>query len=121
MQWCVPTTQFACWKGLGISNALLCVPYIASALARGLKARIVQIVREASIVIFFVRVEGSVLSILTQFRSNQSQHAIVDGRQSKLVNLVTGVLQGGVLVTLLFLLYTLELLSILENNSLLYQ
>ena len=63
---------------------------------------------------------GSVLSILTQFLSNRSQHVMVDGYQSKLVNVVSGVQQGSVLGQLLFFLYTSELFSILENNLLGY-
>ena len=59
---------------------------------------------------------GSVLSILTQFLSNQSHHIMVDGCQSKLVNVVSGGLQGSVLGLLLFLLSTSELFSILENK-----
>ena len=59
---------------------------------------------------------GSVLSILTEFLSNRSQHVMVDGCRSKLVNVVTGVPQGSVLGELLFLLYTSELFSILENK-----
>ena len=59
---------------------------------------------------------GSVLSILTRFLSNQSQHAMVDGYWSKLVEVVSGVPQGSVLGLLLFLLYTLELFNILENK-----
>ena len=59
---------------------------------------------------------GSVLSILTQFLSNRSQQVMVDGCKSKLVNVVSGVPQGSVLGTLLFLLYTSELFSILENK-----
>ena len=56
------------------------------------------------------------LSILTQFQSNRSQHVVVDGYRSKLVNLVSGAPQGSVLSPLLFLLYTSELFSILENK-----
>ena len=50
-----------------------------------------------------------------QFLSNRSQHVIVDGYRSILVNIISGVSQGSVLDPLLFLLYTLELFSILEN------
>ena len=59
---------------------------------------------------------GSVLSILTPFLSNRSQHDMVDGCRSKLVNVVSGVRQLSVLGPLLFLLYTSELFSILENK-----
>ena len=63
---------------------------------------------------------GSVLSILTQFLSNRSQQVMVDGCRSKLVNVVSGVGQGSVLGPLLFLLYTSELFSILENKLIVY-
>ena len=56
------------------------------------------------------------LSMLTQFLSDRSQHVIVDGCRSKLVNVVSGVPQGNVLGPLLFLLYTSELFSKLENK-----
>ena len=54
--------------------------------------------------------------ILTQFLSNRSQYIIVGGCRSKLVNVVSGVPQGSVLGPLLFLLYTSEHFSILENK-----
>ena len=63
----------------------------------------------------FVGIGGSVLSVLTQL-SNRSQFVLVDGCRSKLVNVVSGVPQGSVLGPLLFLLYTSELFSILENK-----
>ena len=56
------------------------------------------------------------LSVLTQFLSNLSQYVLVDGCRSKLVNVVSGVPQGSVMGPLLFLLYTSELFSILENK-----
>ena len=55
------------------------------------------------------------LSILTQFLSNRSQHVMVDGCRSKLVDIVSGVPHGSVLGPLFFLLYTSELFFILEN------
>ena len=57
---------------------------------------------------------SSVLSILTQFLSNRSQQVMVDGGQSNLVNVVSGVSQRSVLGSLLSLLYTSELFPILE-------
>ena len=41
---------------------------------------------------------------------------MVDGCRSKLVNVVSGAPQGSVLAPLLYLLYTSELFSILENK-----
>ena len=54
-------------------------------------------------------IEGFVLSILTQFLLNRSRHVMVDGCQSKLVNVVSGVDQGSVLGPLSLLLYTSEI------------
>ena len=63
-----------------------------------------------------VGIGGSVLSMLTPFRSNRSQYGIVDGCQCKLVDVVSGVSHGSVLGPLLFLLNTSELFSILKNK-----
>ena len=41
---------------------------------------------------------------------------MVDGYRSKLVNVVSGMLQGGILGPLLILMYTSGLFSILENK-----
>ena len=58
----------------------------------------------------------SVLSIKTQFLSNRSQHVMVDGCRSKLVNVVSEVPQGSVLGPLLFLLSASEHFCILDNK-----
>ena len=123
----LPTTKFVYWNGLGTCDALFGVLHtLQSALESRQEAKIVQIDFSAA----FNRVNhqgilykscsmgigGSVLSILTQFLSNRSQHVKVDGCRSKLVNVVSGVPQGSVLVPLLFLLDTSELFSILENK-----
>ena len=63
-----------------------------------------------------VGIGGSVLPILTQFLSNRSQHVMVSGCRSKLVDVVSAVRQGSIFGPLLFLLYTSELFSILENK-----
>ena len=123
----LPTTQFAYWNGLGSYDALLSVSHtLQSALESGQEARIMQIDFSAAfdrvnhLGILFklcsVGIGGSVLSILTQFLSNRSQHVMVVGCQSKLVIVVSGEPQGSVLCPLLFLLYTSVLFSILENK-----
>ena len=99
---------------------------LQSALESGQEARIVQIdfnaafdrVNHQGILyrLSSVGIGGSVLSVLTQFLYNRSQFVLVDGCRSKLVNVVSGVPQGSVLCPLLFLLYTSELFSILENK-----
>ena len=59
---------------------------------------------------------SSVLSVLTQFLSNRSQYVMVDGCRSKPVNVLSGVPQGSVLGPQLFLLFTEELFSVVENK-----
>ena len=98
----LPTTQFAYQKGLGTCIALLCVSHtLQSALESGQEAEIVQIDSSAAfdrvnhLVILnelcSVGIGGSVLSILTPFLLNRSQHLMVGGCLSKLVNVVSGV------------------------------
>ena len=86
----LPTTQFAYRKGLGTCDALLRLSHaLQSALESGQEARIAQIdfrdvfdrVNHQGILyrLCFVGIGGSLLSILTQFLLNRSQHVIVDG------------------------------------------
>ena len=127
----LPTSQFAYRKGLGTCDALLCVSHtLKRPLEVGQEVRIVQIDFSATFdrvnhhgILYrlcSVGIGGSVLSILTQFLSNQSQHVMVDGCRSKLDDVVSGVPQGSVFGLLFFLLYTSELFSILENNLISY-
>ena len=85
----LPTTQFAYRKGLGTCDAILCVAHtLQSALEMVQEARIVQIDFSAAFdrvnrygilfKLFSVGVGGPVLSVLTQFLSNRSQHVVVD-------------------------------------------
>ena len=120
----LPTTQFAYRKGLGTCDALLCMSHtLQSTLESGQEARIVQI--DFSAGVYRVNHQGilymlcSVLSILTEFLSNQSQHVMVDGCWSILTDVVSGVPQAHRAVflgLLLFLLYTSNLFSVLENK-----
>ena len=104
----LPTIQFAYRKGLGAGDALLRMSHtLQSALERGQEARILQIgfsaafdrVNHQGILykLCSVGIGGSVLSILTQFLSDRSQYVMVDGCRSKLVNVMSGLPQGGVL------------------------
>ena len=102
------------------------VGYTQNSLKSGQEARIVHIdfsaafdrVNHQGILykLCSVGIGGSVLFILTQSLSDRSQHVLVDGCRSKLVNVVSGVPQVSVLGPLLFLLCTSELFSILENK-----
>ena len=86
----LPTTKFVYRTGLGTCDALLCAPHtLQSALESGLEARIIQIDfsgafdRGKDHCILYklcsVGIGGSVLSILTPYLSNRSQHVMEDG------------------------------------------
>ena len=60
------------------------------------------------------------LSVPTQFLSNRSQYVMVDGCRSKLVKVMSEVPQGSVLGPQVFLVYTAELFSIVENKLFCY-
>ena len=123
----LPTTLFAYRKGLGTSDAIVCLSHtLQSALESGQKAIIVQIDFSAA----FGRVNhqgvlyklcslgngGSVLSVLKQFLSNGLQHVMVVGCRGTLVNIVSEVPHGSVLCPLLSFLYTTELFYTLKNK-----
>ena len=88
-----------------LSGCLSTSSALQSALWSGQEARIVQKLCSMGI-------EGSVMSILTQFLTNRSQHVMVVSCRSYLVNVVSGVPQGSGLGPLFCLLHTSELFSI---------
>ena len=103
--WCAYNHPVCLLERSGFCNALLCMSHtLQSALESGQEARMVQIdfsaafdrVNHLDILhkLCSVGIGGSVLSILTQFLSNRSQHVMVDGCRRKLVNVVSGVPQG---------------------------
>ena len=123
----LPTTQFSYRKVLGTCDTLLFVAHtLQSALEMGQEARIVQIDFSAAFdsvnhqgiqfKLCSVGVEGSVLSVLTQFISNGSQYVVADGCRIKLVNVVSRAPHGSVLGPQFFLVYTAKLFFIVENK-----
>ena len=103
----LPTTQFAYRKGLGTCDAFFyCSILCKRALESGHEARITQTdfsaafdrVNDQGILykLCSVGIGVSVLSILTKFISIRSEHVIVDGCRSILVNVVSGVPVGSV-------------------------
>ena len=64
-----------------------------------------------------IGVGGSVLSICREFLSNTRQRVVVDGATSEWMPIVPGVLQGSVLGPLLFILYTSEMLELVEKYA----
>ena len=64
-------------------------------------------------------IRGFVLSIMTQLLLNWSHYILVDGCQSNLVNMVSGVLQGCVLGSVVFL-HTSEFFCIFQDMLFVY-
>ena len=126
MQWCASKCPVCLSERSGYLWCIIVSHALQSALESRQEARIVLIdfsaafdrVNHLGILykLWPVGIGGSVLSILTQFLSNRSHHVMVDGCRSKLVNVVSGVPQGSVMGPLLFLLYTSQLFSILDNK-----
>ena len=121
----LPTSQFAYRKGLGTCVALLCVSLtLQSALESEQEARIMQSDFSAAVdrvnhqgilyKLCSVGISDSVLSILTQFLSNRSQHVMVGVNW---LTLYRECCRAVFLALLLFLFYTSEFISILEKYA----
>ena len=128
---CLPPRQYAYRKGLGTCDALLDICHSGQvSLEMGNELRIVQIDFSAAFdrvnhvgLLYKLRsagIGGSLLSIVQGFLSGRTQKVVLDGVASRVVSVVSGVPQGSVLGPLLFLLYTSELSSIVENTLITY-
>ena len=63
-----------------------------------------------------IGVFDSVQSICSEFLSNRRQRVVVDGATSEGIPIVSGVPQGSLLSPLLFILYTGEMVELVENR-----
>ena len=117
----LPPIQYGFRKGLSYCNAMLYVAHITqTALDSDAEARLVQIdfssafdhVNHAAVAykLKYVRVGGSVLSVIEKFVSSRSHCILLNGGCS-----LSGVPQGSVLGPTFFILFTAELMRITED------
>ena len=62
-------------------------------------------------------ITGSLLKLLTSYLSNRKQRVVIDGVISEEVNLLAGVPQGGILSTLLFLIFINDITEVLITSK----
>ena len=114
-------------KGLGCTDALLTISHhLQKSLDAGMESYIVQLDISATFdrvspsgLLFKLKsigLDGSALSICTQFLSDRIQRVVVDGAASEWIPIISGVSQGSVLGSLLFILHTSEMFELLENR-----
>ena len=72
-------------------------------------------VSHSSLLFKLKSIGGSVLSICPEFLSDRTQRVVVDGSTSEWIPTISGVPQGSVLGSLLFILYTREMFQLFEN------
>ena len=119
--------QFAYRKGLGCTDAVLSISnHLQKSLDTGMESYIVLLDFNAALhrvshsgLLYKLKsfgVGGSVLAICREFLSNCRQRVVVDGATSEWIPIVSDVPQGSVLGPLLSILYTSEMLELVENR-----
>ena len=122
-----PPNQFAYRKGLGTCDCLLSMTHqLQSELDKGNECRVVLIdfsaafdrVNHAGLIykLSNLGVGGAVLSVISEFLTRRMQRVVVDGSYSEFEVVVSGVPQGSVLGPLLFILYTADMFSVVDNK-----
>ena len=126
-----PSRQFAYRKGLSTCDAVLTISdKVQKALDSGSEARMIGLDFSAAFdrvnhkaLIYKLKqlgIGGPFLNILIEFLSNRKQRVVVDGHQGEWRRVISGVPQGSVLGPLLFILYTRDMWTGLENELVAY-
>ena len=112
-----PFSQFSCRRGLATCNVLLTLSHhLQVALDRGMEGRLLQLDFSAAFdgvshcgLLYKLRSTGvgrQYLSIVSEFLNDRRQCVRFDVKVTAPVDVVSGVTQGSVLGSLLFILYT---------------
>ena len=127
----LPNLQFGFRKGRGTCDALLTISsYLQRSLDCGLEARMVGLdfsaafdrVNHSALIykLKLIGIGGPFLNIITDFLTDRTQRVCIDGELSDVSNVISGVPQGSVLGPLLFIIYTSDMWSGLENKLIAY-
>ena len=127
----LPNLQFGFRKGRGTCDALLTISsYLQRSLDCGLEARMVGLdfsaafdrVNHSALIykLKLIGIGGPFLNIITEFLTDRTQRVCIDGELSDVRNVISGVPQGSVLGPLLFIIYTSDMWSGLENKLVAY-
>ena len=112
-----------------VRAALLTISYhLQKSLDAGMESCIVQYdfsaafdrVSHSGLLFILKYIGDNALSICTEILSNHKQRVVVDGAASEWIKMVSGMPQGRVLGPLLFVLYTSEILELVENRLFVY-
>ena len=127
----LPSLQFGFRKGLGTCDALLTITnMVQRSLDAGSEVRLIGLDFSAAFdrvnheaLIFKLKqlgIGGAFLNIIIEFLTDRKQRVVVDGQCSEYRNAMSGVPQGSILGPLLFILYTSDMWSGLENKLVAY-